>query len=179
MAVIATTLMSAISVGFSSTVRLTATVGLLCLVNLRRRSLWMRLRLRTVLHPRLRLHRAVLSSWSLHPLLRLRLRHRAIFYVRLRLWLRVVFESRLCSVRLRLHRAVLAARSFYARLRLWLRPILKPRLRSVWLRLTVLKRWICNVRLRLRPVLETWVAIGLRLRGTILHSRLVPIGLSV
>ena len=104
MTAIASVLMSTTSVGFSSsTVRLPATVGLRRLVSLRRRSLRMRLRhrpilgtrdfhallrlrLRTVFHSRLRLHPAVFYPWSLHP--------------RLRLWLSVIFESRLSSVRL-------------------------------------------------------------------------------
>lgn len=166
--------------------RLSFTMGLRSLMNLRRRALRTRLRLRPVLrargfhallrlrlwsvfHPGLRLHRTVLCSRSFHA--RLRLGDRSILNVRLRL--RPVLEPRLRRIRLRLHRAVLYPRSLWTRLRL--RPILKPGLWSVGLRLTVLKRRICRVWLRLRTVLEVRVAIGLR--RTILNSCLVPIRL--
>jgi hypothetical protein len=188
----------------SVTVMPASPMGLRRLMGLWRRSLRMRLRLRailrarsfhallrlwlrTVFHPwlRLRLHRAVLYPWSFHP--RLGLRHRSILNVRLRLW--PVLEPRLC-VGLRLHRAILTMRGLDARLRLWLRPILKPRICAVrlWLpvlkrrigcvglrlRLPVLKRRICRVRLRLRlPVLKRGICrVRLRLRLPVLKGRI-------
>ena len=157
----------AVLISLMSTAPATAAMRLRSLVSLRRRSLRMRLRCRAGrFHVRLRLRLRTV----LHPRL-LGLRHLAVFHAWLplilnawlRLWLTPILESRLCRVRLRLHRSILDARSLCPRLRLRLCMILKPR-----------------VRLRLRMVFKPRVCcVGLRLYGSVLPARFIGVGLAM
>lgn len=158
-------------------------------VGLRRRSLWTRLRrgpvlllrLRTILHARLRLRlRTILYPllrlclWPiLHPLLRLGLR--TIFHPRLRL--RTVFYARLRLC------AVLEARPSSIGLRL--APVFEPGVPAVRLRLRLPTIFVSRrgpIRLRLhRPVLDAGrFVVGLRpcaVRTTFVHVRAVGLAI--